>query len=425
MSEQAPRVSKEPLVSKNPTSHLAYMGWDIGGANLKAVGIGGDANASISIASVIEPLPLWQDKRLLAQVLERVYGELCSRLGIPIGIQAANRKPNPVSPASTPPVRHLVAMSGESADGFANRSEGVLFIANIAQRVLGECEFYGFGGVAKSVKANPLEFASANWHSVATALRMAGKTKGVWIDIGSTTTDIIPLHRPPEAADDATRLQNGSLVYGGVIRTSLMAVAIGRNVVAEHFADMGDVYEVLGIALPSTPPQSGATQSGADGKPRGNFTNAATRLLRMVGRDYTPSLKPQALELAREFQQSFENRLVQAFPSVSTLVGETVITSGVGSFIAEAWIKQGGIRKGGIRQRGLEHKSVGEVLLSSEVLLAPKPPNKQSAKDSTKDFTKPSAAGLPHPDAVQEATLNAPALALAWLANRHTSSATF
>ena len=400
------------------------MGWDIGGANLKAVGIGVNSNASISLASVIEPLPLWQDTRLLVQVLERVYGELCSRLGIPTDTQAANRKPNPVSPASTPSVRHLVAMSGESADGFANRSEGVLFIANTAQRVLGECEFYGFGGVAKSVKANPLEFASANWHSVATALRMAGKTKGVWIDIGSTTTDIIPLHRPPEAADDATRLQNGSLVYGGVIRTSLMAVAIGRNVVAEHFADMGDVYEVLGIALPSTPPQSGATQSGADGKPRGNFTNAATRLLRMVGRDYTPSLKPQALELAREFQQSFENRLVQAFPSVSALVGGTVITSGVGSFIAEAWIRQGGIRKGGIRkegtrQRGLEHKSVGEVLL------APKPPNKQSTKDSTKDSTKPSAAGLPHSDAVQEATLNAPALALAWLANRHSSSATF
>jgi hypothetical protein len=77
------------------------------------------------------------------------------------------------------------------------------------------------------------------------------------IDVGSTTTDIIPLKagKPsPRGRTDFQRLRAGELVYTGMLRTPLPCVRselrLGEEklrLAAENFSIMGDVYRVLGM----------------------------------------------------------------------------------------------------------------------------------------------------------------------------------
>ena len=78
---------------------LDCIGWDVGGAHLKAARVTGAGK----IARVAQaPCPLWQG---IAR-LDDAYRDVLCELG---GARA----------------RHVVTMTGESADCFANRIEGV------------------------------------------------------------------------------------------------------------------------------------------------------------------------------------------------------------------------------------------------------------------------------------------------------------
>ena len=76
-------------------------------------------------------------------------------------------------------------------------------------------------------RARPGDVAAANW--VATALAVAGAyPDALLIDIGSTTADIVPIAAGRVAAtghNDLERLLAGELVYTGVLRTNLAAIA--------------------------------------------------------------------------------------------------------------------------------------------------------------------------------------------------------
>ena len=82
------------------------------------------------------------------------------------------------------------------------------------------------------------------------------------IDAGTTTTDLVPLEGGAVAArgySDGERLAEGELVYTGVVRTPVMAVARtapfdGRmqRIAAERFATMADVWR-LWASFPTTP----------------------------------------------------------------------------------------------------------------------------------------------------------------------------
>jgi probable H4MPT-linked C1 transfer pathway protein len=109
------------------------------------------------------------------------------------------------------------------------------------------------------------------------------------VDIGSTTTDIIPLvggQVAARAATDAGRLATGELVYQGVVRTPVCGLAqhiefAGEpvNVMNEWFATTADVYRLTGELAPQYD-QYPAADNGAK-------TQAAsrTRMARMIGRD--------------------------------------------------------------------------------------------------------------------------------------------
>jgi len=104
---------------------------------------------------------------------------------------------------------------------------------------------------ADDARREPLAVAAANW---AAAARLVARSfpDCILIDVGSTTTDIIPIAGGVPAAlgrTDPERLREGELVYTGALRTPAEAIAAhvplgGRatGVSAEGFALAGDVH---------------------------------------------------------------------------------------------------------------------------------------------------------------------------------------
>src|SRR6185436_19575645 len=116
---------------------------------------------------------------------------------------------------------------------------------------------------------DPIAVAAANW--VATA-HVAAQTHPnvLLIDVGTTTTDIIPIVGGRVVAHgrtDPDRLASGELVYIGAVRTPVEAIAShvpidGRTagVSAEAFALAGDVHVWRGRLAPED--YSAATPDG-------------------------------------------------------------------------------------------------------------------------------------------------------------------
>ena len=110
-----------------------------------------------------------------------------------------------------------------------------------------------------AARARPWDVAAANW--VATALAVAdAHPDALLIDVGSTTADIVPIAAGRVAAtghNDLERLLAGELVYTGVLRTNLAAIAPRVPVrggwcpvSSEYFAISADVHLVLGHLAP-------------------------------------------------------------------------------------------------------------------------------------------------------------------------------
>jgi probable H4MPT-linked C1 transfer pathway protein len=184
-------------------------------------------------------------------------------------------------------------MTGELADAFPSRAAGVAHIAGVLARATAPGTLRVYAGRAGFVDPGEAaafaeSIASANWHASAA---LAGRTvaDAMLVDMGSTTTDLIPvkLGAPATAGyTDAERLAHGELVYTGLVRTPAMAMA-SRAPFAGHwtplanelFATAADVYRVLG-ALPEGTDQLAT----ADGRGKTEVASRA-RLARMVGRD--------------------------------------------------------------------------------------------------------------------------------------------
>ena len=149
-------------------------------------------------------------------------------------------------------------MTAELSDAFRTKREGVAFVLDAAEDALGNPSVLTVAGELVSVaeaRARPWDVAAANW--VATALAVAEvHPEALLIDVGSTTADIVPIVAGRVAAtghNDLERLQAGELVYTGVLRTNLAAIA--RRVPvrggwcpvsSEYFAISADVQLVLG-----------------------------------------------------------------------------------------------------------------------------------------------------------------------------------
>lgn len=239
-------------------------GLDLGGAHLKAAQATPDGRI---VRAMQVPCQLWRG-------LDRLEAALAE-----------------VAAAIRPDGRVGVTMTGELVDLFPDRHAGVAaLLAALAAAWLGRdlAVWSGARGFVAPAVAVADEVASANWLATATlAARRVGE--GVLVDLGSTTTDIVVLAggRPgAQAATDRDRLAAGELVYVGLTRTPVMALAAeapfaGRRVplMNEFFATSADLFRVLG-ELPESADQHPAADNGAK-----TDEASARRLARMLGAD--------------------------------------------------------------------------------------------------------------------------------------------
>jgi (4-(4-[2-(gamma-L-glutamylamino)ethyl]phenoxymethyl)furan-2-yl)methanamine synthase len=292
------------------------IGWDLGGANLKLARL--EEGRVVHVAQI--PCPVRQDRGKFDAALKEALS-LCP-----------------------PDARHAVTMTGELSDVFADRAEGVAYLVDMMRSAVGDDTLF-YGGRAGFLSADraiarPLDVASANWH--ASARLVAGHCpNGLFVDIGTTTTDLIPLssgHPATRAYTDGERLAARELIYAGVVRTPVMAFArsapfAGRmqGVAAERFATMADVYrltdELPGDADPyPTPDLRGKSKE-----------ESAARLARMLGRDASEAPLDAWVELASFFAGLQIGELVQAGRSLAereALAADApVIGAGCGRFL--------------------------------------------------------------------------------------------
>jgi (4-(4-[2-(gamma-L-glutamylamino)ethyl]phenoxymethyl)furan-2-yl)methanamine synthase len=293
------------------------IGWDIGGAHLKAARL--DDGMIVDVVQVACPLWLGLDQ------LHRAFDEAKARLDV-ADINVAT-------------------MTGELSDAFADRASGVAAISEAAQDALGETRIYagpvGFVAADAAV-GNADKVASANWHASATLVaRHLGEA--LFVDIGSTTTDIIPLKDNRVAAQgysDATRMAHGELIYAGVVRSFLMAGLqlvpfSGRwvPIMNEAFATSSDIYRILGDL-----PEDADLMPTADGQPK-TVEASRARLARQIGVD-ARDVDAQTLDQLAVFFAEAQLREIHDGASLAlseTLLGKTapVIGAGAGRFVVE------------------------------------------------------------------------------------------
>lgn len=217
-----------------------------------------------------------------------------------------------------PDCRRVVAtMTGEIADCFSSRLAGVREIVAALEAACVGCEvrIYLVDGTLVSpteAVARFREAAASNWHAVATlAAALASPARGLLIDVGSTTIDIVGIgngQAQPVGFDDVARLASGELVYTGVERTPVAAVVQelpwrGRlhPVARERFADTQDAWLLLGLPL-------NPANDTADGRPL-DASSAAARLARMLLLDPEDFTADDA-QTAAEFLAQAQTRLV-------------------------------------------------------------------------------------------------------------------
>jgi probable H4MPT-linked C1 transfer pathway protein len=285
----------------------AILGLDIGGANLKAAHSTGRA--------VSRPFALWKRPHDLAPALQSLIADIL------------------------PPVSHgglngvAVTMTGELCDCFPTSRAGVLHILDALKNALPDTPIHiwrtdGRFVTLDAARADPRACAAANWLALATfAGRFAPPGPALVVDIGSTTTDLVPLLDGipvPKARTDPERLKAGELVYTGVRRTPLCAL-MGAGGAAEFFAMTQDIYLLLDRIA-----ENAADSDTADGRPA-TKDGAHSRLARMLCGDAETITRNATLALAKRLalvQRQAIDRAARQFTFGA------LILSGAGEFLA-------------------------------------------------------------------------------------------
>jgi probable H4MPT-linked C1 transfer pathway protein len=298
---------------------MSWLAVDIGGANLKA------ANGCGYAAT--RPFALWREP-------EQLEGELRAII------------------AAAPACDRIAAtMTGELADCFASKADGVNRIVNslVAAAGVRHVAIYATDGSFRTpddAKRDSLAVAASNWHALAAFVaRFARSRPALLVDVGSTTADIIPLDASGPAATgrtDPQRLLAGELVYTGVERTPIAAIVshlpwLGEScpVASELFATSVDAYLMLD-ELPEDP----TNVDTADGRPR-TLAAAHARLARMVCADATMFSESEAVVAAKTIRDAQVGAIAAAVRQVIDRMPtppEVVILSGHGEFLARAAI---------------------------------------------------------------------------------------
>jgi (4-(4-[2-(gamma-L-glutamylamino)ethyl]phenoxymethyl)furan-2-yl)methanamine synthase len=293
------------------------IGLDVGGANTKAALRNGDERRAVS-----RPFEVWRDRGALAAVLREVVAGLA---------------PEPVEAVA-------LTTTAELSDAFRTKREGVGFVLDAAESALGGSLLLAFttGGelvpFAKA-RARAPEVAAANW--LASALAVARVCPdALMIDVGSTTTDVVPIVAGRVVAagrTDLDRLLAGELVYTGALRTNVAAIAPRVPVrdgwcpvASELFAISADAQLILGHLAPGA-----YTCRTPDGRPA-TVEFARERMARLVCADAEQLAAEEIDAIARFLHAEQVSQIEAAARRVSGRLegGVPLVPLGAGAFMA-------------------------------------------------------------------------------------------
>jgi (4-(4-[2-(gamma-L-glutamylamino)ethyl]phenoxymethyl)furan-2-yl)methanamine synthase len=249
---------------------VSVLGYDVGGANTKAALFQiENGQASVSVAS--QYFPIWKMPERLPEVLLSLKALLCAKSLDAVG----------------------VTMTAELSDAYQTKREGVTHILGCVKKSYPNAATYVLNSEAQLVSVQEAEkshlsVSSANW--AATGWLVGRYIKNaVIVDVGSTSTSIIPVVNAKLAAKGKTDLDKllcGELVYTGSLRTNIAAI-VGSvpirggiaGVSSELFATSGDVHIILGHISADD-----FTVETADGRGR-TMREAMARLSRVICAD--------------------------------------------------------------------------------------------------------------------------------------------
>jgi len=314
---------------------VKVLGLDVGGANIKAAYIKTENKLLKDVKVLTEYFPIWKKgKENLKEPLKQIRDNFSS-----VDLLT-------------------LTMTAELSDAYFSKREGVSHILDVIENVFSNIDVKvlnvkGELLTIKEARKRPLEVAAANWFATGWLASKLDRNCIV-VDVGSTTTSIIPVLNGNVAAkgrNDLEKLILGELVYTGVLRTNVAAIVSrvpikGKlvNVSSEFFAQSGDVHLILGNIKAED-----YTVDTPDG--RGLTLNeAAARLARVVCADLELLTLKEVKTIAKyiyeaQIQQIVEGlkRVVKHFPKLKF---KPAYTAGLGGKIL-AWkaLKKTGFKK--------------------------------------------------------------------------------
>jgi probable H4MPT-linked C1 transfer pathway protein len=311
------------------------IGFDIGGANTKAAYIATRNGCVEQTVTASEYFPIWKHPEKLAATLKRLTRKVAM-------------------------AKHLdlvaVTMTAELADAYETKREGVNRILTQVENAFPSTRILVVDVDAKlraieEARREPSKVAAANWAATGW-LAAQLECDCVVVDVGSTTTSIIPIKNGAIAAEgknDLEKLILGELVYTGSLRTNVAATvnviptAKGlTRISSELFAQSADVQLILGNISQTdytveTPDGNGKTRAAA-----------LARLARVVCADTEMLNEAEIVHIAQYVYEAQVKQIAEALAQVCNRLKNkpndlTVVVTGLGrNFLAHKAALQAG-----------------------------------------------------------------------------------
>jgi hypothetical protein len=283
---------------------VSVVGLDVGGVNIKAAFLEAENGLIRELNTATEYFPIWKRGK---EQLPAVLGRLRKQLTGSNSLDAVG-----------------ATLTAELSDVYETKKEGVNHVLDCVQEVFADVPVFVLDVEAnlrsiEGAREEPIKVASANW--VATGWMVSQVIRDcIIIDVGSTTTSIIPVIEGEMAAvgkNDLEKLLNGELVYTGCLRTDVAAIVSsiplrgGRAMVSsELFAQSGDVHLLLGNIN-----EADYAVDTADGRGKTRI-EAMARLARVVCADINMLAQQEITDIAKHVYDAQISQIAQGLKQV-------------------------------------------------------------------------------------------------------------
>ena len=293
-------------------------------------------------------LPMWSNNDDLSKVLVELIENIC-----------------PVSDIDAVGI----SMTAELVDAYDTKKDGVLDVVKKCEETFScPIAYVGVDGMLskEEIEQTPLKAAAANWIATAQIATLISDNC-IFIDTGSTTTDIIPIKNGKECAigkSDFDRSATGELVYTGTLRTNLASFLDNvelngkkYRVASELFAQTADVYTVLGLIS-----EEDYVCDTFDGESKSKM-DCAKRIARVVCADLEMLSFEDICDMSKFIHQKQIEQIADGLKQVhETQNLDLIVTTGLGKDILD---------RPAAELLGLEVRSMGDILTDEECVVAP------------------------------------------------------